>query len=97
MLFAYEIRDLFHGGALFHRKINRGTAFPSSLYVCPAQICLRIRAVWSESLQGTMWVAKDLKVPAPEQRGLINLRGNADARLSYKDALEEPVSQNIAY
>ena len=27
------------------------------------QISLRIRAVWSDSLQGTLWVAKDPKRP----------------------------------
>ena len=43
--------------------LSRGTAFLTKLHVRPAktQISLRIRAVWSESSQGTLWVAKDLK------------------------------------
>ena len=43
-------------------KLNRGTVFPTELNACPVktQISLSIRAVWSESLQGTLWVAMDL-------------------------------------
>ena len=46
-------------------KINmrRGTAFPTILHVrlAETQISLRIRAVWSESSQGALLVAKDRK------------------------------------
>ena len=45
------------------KVVSRGTAFPTRLHMCPAkiQIILRIRADWSESSQGTQWVAKDPK------------------------------------
>ena len=43
--------------------MSRATAFSSRLHVPPAksQINMRIRAVWSESWQGTLRVAKDPK------------------------------------
>ena len=43
--------------------MSRDTAFPTRLHVCPAktQISLHFRAVWSDSLQGTLWAAKDPK------------------------------------
>ena len=43
--------------------ISRDTAFPTRLHVRPAktQISLRIRAVWSVSLQDTLCVVKKLK------------------------------------
>ena len=44
-------------------KVSRDTAFSTTLHWCPAktQISLRIRAVWSESLQNTLWIDKDPK------------------------------------
>ena len=42
-------------------KVSRGRAFPARLYVPPAKtpISLCIQAVWSETLQGSLWVDKD--------------------------------------
>ena len=41
--------------------MSRDTAFSKTLHVLPAktQFSLSIHAVWSESSQGTLWVAKD--------------------------------------
>ena len=43
--------------------LRPGTTFPTRVHVRAAksQIRLRIRAVWSKSSQGTVWVAKDQK------------------------------------
>ena len=52
--------------------MSQGTAFPTRLHVHPekTQIRLRIRAVWSEFSQGTLWVAKDPKrLKADNRRG----------------------------
>ena len=42
-------------------KMSRDTAFTTKLHVRPTmtQVSLRIRAVWSEFSQGTLWVVKD--------------------------------------
>ena len=41
--------------------MNRASAFPTRLHMRPAKISMRIRTVWSEYSQGTLWVAKDPK------------------------------------
>ena len=43
--------------------MSRGTAFTTTWHVRPAktQISLRIRAVWSESSHGAVWVANNPK------------------------------------
>ena len=55
--FHVEIRKIF-------LEQGRTIAFPTRLHVCPAMtlINLCIHAVWLESLQSTLWVAKEQKV-----------------------------------
>ena len=45
-------------------RVSWGTAFPTRLHACPAKtaISLHILTVWSESLQGSMLIAKGPKV-----------------------------------
>ena len=63
-------------------KMSRGAAFSTVFYVLQVktQISLRIRAVWSESSQGTLWVAMDLK----------RLQADAQADLSFRWAHMQP-------
>ena len=43
--------------------MSQGIAFPTRLHVCQAtiQFSLRSRTVWAQSLQDTLWIAKDSK------------------------------------
>ena len=58
-------------------QIRRVTAFSTRLHVCPAktQISMRILAIWSESLQGTLWVAKATHHLQAESKPLVSRSG----------------------
>ena len=47
----------------YYFNMSRGTTIPTRLHVRPTktQISLRMREVWSESSQWTLWVANDSK------------------------------------
>ena len=71
-----------------HRSLNlsRGTAIPVRLQVRPArtQISLRVRAVWSESSQGTLWEPRIQSVFRRTTKTLIRLaHAQADLRLRW--------------
>ena len=66
LLFQVKVDSLLVGFTLDiiqNFNMSRDTAFPKRLNVRPAKthISLRIRGVWSESLQGTLWVVKGRK------------------------------------
>ena len=59
----HSLNIVFTVWQLLNTHVNRKTVFPKRLRVRPAntRISLCIRAVWSESTQGTLWVAKYLR------------------------------------